>query len=71
MTAPSATPTVRCLNVNEVAAKLGSSDQFVWIKVRTDPTFPRPLKTGPKSTRWLEHQLDAWLLAQLEGATHA
>jgi len=63
MAAP--TPKIVCLNVDQVAAKLGSSDQFVWIKVRNDPSFPRPLKTGPKSTRWLEHQVDAWVLAQL------
>lgn len=29
---------------------------------RFDPTFPQPLRLGPRTVGWLEHEVDEWLL---------
>lgn len=71
MSAQSETSNLVCINVFEVAAMLGVSDAFVWLRAKADPSFPQPLKVGPKSTRWIRSQVQSWILAQLEGDRHA
>lgn len=66
----------RVLRKKDLAKKLGCSPSTIdnrrnpaspWY----DPTFPRPIELGAGGSRssakgWLEHVVDAWLLAGLE-----
>ena len=61
--------TLICITVEQVARKMGVSDVFVWTRAKTDPEFPQPLKLGPMTTRWLENEVDAWILAQREACS--
>lgn len=38
-----------------------SRAQFFRLK-RTDPTFPKPLRYGPRCLRWRRRELDAWMV---------
>ena len=54
----------RLIDVRAVAAKLGVSKATVWAQLKRDPTFPRSRAIGPRATRWLLSQIDAWIEAQ-------
>lgn len=36
-----------------------------------DPTFPKPVSLGAKAVGWLQHEIDAWLNAQVEKSRKA
>lgn len=56
----------RCLKPKAAAEKLGRRDSWLWAKLKTDPTFPRPIYLSRKAPVFLEHELDAWLASQVE-----
>lgn len=67
------TPTeLRILRRDEVERKTGLSRSGIYERTNPngrpgyyDPTFPKPLKLGPRAVGWLAHEIDAWLIAQL------
>ncbi len=56
----------RCLKPKMAAEKCGRRDSWLWAKLKTDPTFPRPIYLSRKAPVFLEHELDAWLARQAE-----
>jgi prophage regulatory protein len=44
------------LKVEEVARRFAVSAREIWRGV-ADGTFPKPIKLGPKTTRWLESEI--------------
>lgn len=42
----------------------GRSRQWLYNQLRKDPTFPRPIQTGPHSNAWIRAELDAWIAAR-------
>lgn len=59
---------MRCLKPHDAAKKFGRSDSWLQAKVKTDPTFPRPIYLSHKAPVFLEHELDAWLISQTREA---
>ncbi|HVW50829.1 MAG TPA: AlpA family phage regulatory protein [Trinickia sp.] len=64
------------LRVKQAAEKLGMGVSSVWERVRKDPEFPRPVKLGPSTTVFLEHELDAYIAkciaaSRKDAASHA
>lgn len=57
----------KMLNIAGVCTKLCVSRATVYAQMSRDPSFPRPLKIGPKRVCWRESALDTWL-AQCEAA---
>lgn len=51
----------RVVRPAEAATRLGIGLSTLWLKTGTDPDFPRPFKTGPRTTVFYEHELDAYL----------
>lgn len=51
----------RALRPVQTAQKLGIGLSTVWAKVKTDPLFPQPIKIGPRTTVFLEAELDQYL----------
>lgn len=47
----------------EIAERYDISRSTIWRWVKED-RFPRPIKLGPASTRWLITDLEAWELVQ-------
>ncbi|KJJ95051.1 regulatory protein [Burkholderiaceae bacterium 26] len=45
----------------KAAEKLGIGLSTLWARAKNDPEFPRPVKLGPATTVFLEHELDAYL----------
>lgn len=56
----------RCLKPEKAAEKCGRRISWLWAKLKTDTTFPRPIYLAPKAPVFLEHELDAWLASQAE-----
>ncbi len=51
---------MRVIRKNEVRDKTGLADRTIDRRVE-EGTFPRPVKLGPRSVGWLEHEVDDWL----------
>ncbi|MDR1509987.1 MAG: AlpA family phage regulatory protein [Synergistaceae bacterium] len=51
----------RMLKDYEVAEKLGCCKSTVWVWLKGNPAFPQPIRTGPKSTRFRESEVDEYL----------
>lgn len=64
-------PTI--LRRKQVEARTGLSRSTIYAKLRRnpkrpndyDPTFPKPVSVGAKAVGWIEAELDAWLIAQI------
>lgn len=65
-------PTI--LRRKQVEARTGLSRSSIYAKMRPsqkrpgdyDPTFPKPVAVGARAVGWIEHEIDAWLNAQIE-----
>lgn len=44
--------------------KFDREKTWLWDKVKNDPEFPKPFYLAPGAPVFLEHELDAWLLAR-------
>jgi prophage regulatory protein len=53
------TPRIRLLKLKEVLVLTGKSVTCVY----TDPSFPRPVKIGSRSSAWVEHEVNDWIRA--------
>ena len=49
------------ITCREVCDALHISRQAVYRKLRTDPSFPRPIHVGASSPRWSSDEIDAWI----------
>ena len=54
---------VRLLTLTDLASKLNLSRTAVWAARRT-PDFPKPLRLAGRHPRYVESEVDEWLLAQ-------
>jgi len=67
------------LRRKQVEARTGLSRSSIYARLRHnpkrpgdyDPTFPRPVSVGAKAVGWLEHELEAWIAAQVEKSRNA
>jgi prophage regulatory protein len=55
------TPKFRLLKLKEVVALTGKSVTCVY----TDPSFPRPVKIGSRSSAWVEHEINDWIRSRI------
>lgn len=55
------------LRKNKAAEKLQISTVTLW-RLDQTPDFPRKVKIGARGIGYFEHELDAWLKSQQEGA---
>ena len=49
------------LNVQQVIARLGISRPGFYKLLKNDPTFPPALYVTPRSPRWREEAIEAWI----------
>jgi prophage regulatory protein len=67
------------LRRKQVEARTGLSRSTIYAKLRHnpkrpadyDPTFPTPVSVGAKAVGWIESELDAWLVAQINKSRKA
>ena len=67
------------LRRKQVEARTGLSRSTIYAKMRRnpkrpsdyDPTFPKPVSVGAKAVGWIEAEIDAWLIAQIEKSRKA
>lgn len=50
----------RLLSLNDVCSRTGRSRWWVRAAV-LEGRFPKPVSTGSRSPRWVEHEVDAWI----------
>ncbi|RJG11370.1 helix-turn-helix transcriptional regulator [Massilia cavernae] len=56
------------LTVKQVARKLSISISGVWAKVQTDDGFPKPFKLSAKQTRWIDTELNNFVMSKREAS---
>lgn len=67
------------LRRKQVEARTGLSRSTIYAKLRRnpkrptdyDPTFPTQVSVGAKAVGWIESELDAWLIAQINKSRKA
>ena len=67
------TAEIRIIRRKQVEARTGLSRSTIYSKLKRnpkrpsdfDPTFPVPISIGAKAVGWIESELDAWLVAQI------
>ena len=70
---------ITILRRKQVEARTGLSRSTIYAKMRRnperpsdyDPTFPKPVSIGAKAVGWIEAEIDAWLIAQIEKSRKA
>lgn len=70
---------ITILRRKQVEARTGLSRSTIYAKMRRDPkrpndydpTFPEPVSVGAKAVGWIEAEIDAWLIAQIEKSRKA
>ncbi|WON72878.1 AlpA family transcriptional regulator [Nitrosospira sp. Is2] len=53
------------LRRKQVEARTGLSRSSIYFKVSAG-TFPQPVRLGIRTVGWIESEIEAWLLAQIE-----
>jgi prophage regulatory protein len=51
----------RYLRSEKAAKKLDIGLSTFWLKSKNDPDFPQPIKLGPKTTVWVEEEIDRYM----------
>lgn len=51
------------LRPTKAAKRLDRSVAWLWQRLKTDPTFPKPVYQGPRAPVFSADQLDAWMRA--------
>lgn len=54
-------PPRKAIRFTAACEKLGIGVSTGWLKVGTDPDFPKPFKLGARITVFYEHEIDAYL----------
>lgn len=50
----------------EVMTRLRKRKTWLWARLKTDPTFPRPFYLSAREPLFFQHEIDAWLLQQAD-----
>jgi prophage regulatory protein len=64
---------IHILRRKQVEARTGLSRSTIYSKLKHNPkrprdydsSFPAPISVGAKAVGWIESELDAWLIAQI------
>jgi prophage regulatory protein len=59
-------PPYTLLSIRQISARLGISKSTIYRRLDHkdklyDPKFPRPLKVGETTTRWIENEVTEWI----------
>ncbi|WP_153111154.1 helix-turn-helix transcriptional regulator [Propionivibrio limicola] len=63
----------------QVEARTGLSRSSIYARLRHnpkrpgdyDPTFPKPVSVGAKAVGWIESEVEAWIVAQIQKSRKA
>lgn len=58
------TPNTKVATTADVCAQLRKGKTWLWGRLKTDKSFPRPFYLSPREPAWLQHEIDAWITAQ-------
>lgn len=59
------------LSPSRTGSKFSRHRSWVWARVKSDPSFPRPVYLDERSPVFVEQQLDDWAAAQAAKFTRA
>ncbi|MDQ6769850.1 MAG: AlpA family phage regulatory protein [Gemmatimonadota bacterium] len=57
------------LRIDGVMAKTGLAKSTIYLRLKQDPHFPRPVPLGsPHAVGWLASELDEWISSQVRAS---
>ncbi len=59
---------IRIIRLPEVVAKTGFSRTTIYERLKHDAAFPRPIALGERAIGFVEHEVDAYLIALIEAS---
>lgn len=57
---------LRVLRMRQVVQRTSLSRATLYSLISSDPTFPRKIRLSARAIGFLEHEIDAWILARSE-----
>ncbi|TLU70891.1 AlpA family phage regulatory protein [Lichenicoccus roseus] len=63
-------PGDRLISIHEVKARVGLGQSTIYARMATG-AFPKARPLGPRTVRWVEREIDAWVAAIVTGQDHA
>ena len=51
----------KCLTPRQACEKLARRKSWLWDRIKSDPTFPRPIYLSSKGPVLIEQDIDEWL----------
>ena len=61
----------RCLSIPKCGEKLSRGKSWVWEKIKNDQSFPKPIRLAGGMQVLLEHEVDSWLMKQVQNSRNA
>jgi prophage regulatory protein len=63
--------TLTLLNIKQVTQRVSLSKSSIYRRLDPkeklyDPSFPRPIKLGENSTRWVETEINIWIKQHIQ-----
>jgi prophage regulatory protein len=56
---------IRILRRRQLEARLAIGRSTIYDWLRSDPTFPRPVKIGCRAVGWVESEINDWLARRM------
>jgi prophage regulatory protein len=56
---------IRVIRRKQLESRLGVSRSTIYDWIRSDPSFPKPIRIGPRAVGWLEHEIELWIAARM------
>ena len=54
------------LSDRQLAGRYDIARPTIWVWLKKDPTFPKPVSVGARAVGWVEAEVEAWLIAQIQ-----
>jgi prophage regulatory protein len=56
---------IRIIRRKELEARLGLARSTIYDLLRSDPSFPRPVKIGARAIGWVSKEVEDWLASRM------
>ncbi len=54
------------LRIPDVIAKTGLSRSTIYVRIKNDQTFPKPISLGDRAIGFLESEINDWIAVRIE-----
>jgi len=61
---------IKVIRLDQVQARLGLAKGTIYLKLKEDSSFPKPINLGGRAVGWIESEIDEWLVERIKVRDH-